>query len=132
MWSIDKNTLILLYHVINSDMLFDAYKWFLWHEDFTCEIRDRDPWKKIDWMNSQFLLWWKVCDAIIEMMIGESYSSLLWILDEVLDDSIRTNIWSYSDRLNYCLTEAIIHSVELWLTSKYFLLKYTLFPKLVS
>lgn len=131
MGMIDEKTKVLLSMV---------YKEMFWWNAYTAHIEmlsDKIPPKMTheDWLivDSLFKLWSKECDIVLKSMWEEDY--VIEYCDTCFDDSHWNSKWTddYSSKLNYLLTSEMNN--RLWSetnVSKWFLVKYTLHPKLIT
>lgn len=117
LWDINKKTLTLL-----AMYFWDCIKWqdgkkyysYVWSEE---------------WVN-EFKKWWIYCDSILDEIYKEYAND---DIDNLICEIVDKNMWnedsSFVDRLNYYLTLCL--SSDLW-NKNYVLLKYTLFPNILS
>ena len=126
LWSIDWQTMRLL-----SIYIWYDTKWYDWKkytayldclENKSKHSRSNEDLQELE---KQFLLWWEVCDKVLEIILDENNEFLLDIIKDVIDDSKWNAKLSNSKKLNHELTT----SYE-W--ESYIIKKYTLFPNLLN
>lgn len=117
MWSICTKTKVLLsmYTKINFDRQ-ENLSVYSYYNDLDNKEQE-----------SLFLLWWDLCDTVLNRTIESTNMDYSYYIDTVLDDDHWTWSDEYGEKLNYLLTESLKNNVNY-----YVLYKYTLFPKLLN
>lgn len=134
MWSIDKETTILLSFLCDSWIKWKDNDRYMWYMDIPPLYWENSPywndWRNVDCAKMCWLFqeWWNFCDDVLDIILDEQKIYIEDIIDTVYDNSNweRNSDTDYAWKLNYKLTEH--------LSDEYgnIIRKYTLFPKLLN
>lgn len=121
MWTIDKNTFVLLRFYIDTIVNEDKVKENISIDNFL-------NWDSKDY--SLFILWWDHCDSILERIYNNWKDTIDNIIEYVYDE----NNWcienSYNTKINYHLTEELssLYKEDNW----YVIRKFSLHPYILQ
>lgn len=123
LWTIDKNTIVLLTWIVRWKVAQN------YPRKVECELYERNIWRKECTIEIQEIAfnkyneWWKRTDEVLQHQYDDVEWEMLWYIDDITDEEAREWPKDYSWRLNYKISEYNYDDDDL----KRLVKKYTLF-----